>query len=336
MRCPVCDLEIEEATASFCPHCGSMLMAPEREVPSSGTRPDHSIYHAPTRISASIPPSPKTGWGSNYGQPGASPEMPSTHASLYAPVAADRPKTTPTLRPARPEAAPPGSRARRFWLILGSLAILAVVFASGAGVAVYVLGGRGNHATATSTPRPTLAPSFTPTPIEKVIFTDPLTSPTNPWPVNNRCQFANGSYQVRADYICFAPIGVQSNIAISVQVKQLNSTTAAFFGICFRYVSHGNYYNFLINSNSLWSFAKFVNNQGTALVSQEADPAIKPGLNIINTLLVRMQGGHIDFFVNGTKIGAADDATFSAGLIGLEGAENTDVAFNNFQVATLS
>src|SRR5579885_2525794 len=76
-------------------------------------------------------------------------------------------------------------------------------------------------------------------------------------------------------------------------------------------------HNFLINSNSLWSFAKFVNNQGTALVSEKADPAIKPGLNIVNTLLVRMQGGHIDFFVDGAKIGAADDATFSAGLIGL-------------------
>src|SRR5579885_3612194 len=306
MRCPVCGAEIEEATASFCPHCGTMLMALEREVPSSGTRPDHSIYQAPTRISSSIPPSPKTGWGNNYGRPLTSQEMPPTHASLYAPNAvADKSETRPRLRRARPEAALPGSRPRRFWLILGSLAILAVVFASGAGVAVYVLGGRGNHATATSTTRPTLAPSFTPTPIEKVIFTDPLTSPTNPWPVNNRCQFANGSYQVRADYICF------------------------------RYVSHGNYYNFLINSNSLWSFAKFVNNQGTALVSEKADPAIKPGLNIVNTLLVRMQGGHIDFFVDGAKIGAADDATFSAGLIGLEGAENTDVAFNNFQVATL-
>jgi hypothetical protein len=314
-----------------------MLMAPEREVPSGGTRPDHSIYHAPTRISSSIPPSPKTGWGSNYGRPLTSQEMPSTHASLYAPnTVADQSETRPRLRQARPEAALPGLRTRRFWLILGSLAILAVVFASGAGVAVYVLGGRGNHATATSTPRPTLAPSFTPTPIEKVIFTDPLTSSTNPWPVNaEHCQFKNGSYQVRANYICFAPIGVQSNIAISVQVKQLNGTTAAFFGICFRYVSHGNYYNFLINSNSLWSFAKFVNNQGTALVSEKADPAIKPGLNIVNTLLVRMQGGHIDFFVDGTKIGAADDATFSAGLIGLEGADNTDVAFNNFQVATL-
>lgn len=336
MRCPVCGLEIEEATASFCPRCGTLLIATETEPSHSGAPPANSIHRAPTRISADGPPPRRGAWGSSYRQPSASEEMPPTHASLYGQAAADQPPAAPRLRPARPMA-PPGRPTRRLWLILGSIIILAAVFASGVGVAIVVLGARGQQTPATNAASPTSALSATPTPIEKVIFTDPLTSPANPWPVDTgHCQFKNGSYQVIADYICFAPIGVQSNVAISVQVKQFTSTTNAFFGLTFRYTSRGNYYNFLINSNSLWSFSKYVNNQGTAIVSEKADPAIKVGLNTTNTLLVRMLGSHIDFFVNGVKIGAADDATYSAGLIGLQGAENAAVAFNNFQVATLS
>lgn len=335
MRCPVCDLEIEEDAASFCPRCGTLLPAAQAERPSQGGLPPaRPLHNAPTRVSPGASAPRRAGWGSNYGRPADSPETPATHASLYP---SGQPQAPPTRRPLPPETPPGASGKKRLWLILGGVLILLLVFASGVGVTAYFLGGHGNQAPASKAASPTLAPSPTATPIERVIFTDPLSAPTNPWQVDSaHCQFKNGSYHIIADFICFAPIGVQSDVAISVQVAQASGSVNAFFGITFRYTSRGNYYDFLVNSNSLWTFDKVVNNTTTELVAEVANAAIKPGLNTVNTLLVRVKGSRLDFFVNGTKVGQGDDTLFSAGLIGLIGSENADVAFNTFQVATLT
>jgi hypothetical protein len=216
--------------------------------------------------------------------------------------------------------------------------VLLITFASGVGVGVLVEKPLSQPpSTSGKTTTPTPKPSPRATPVERVIFTDPLTAPTHPWQNDGtHCAFRGGSYHILADFICEAPIGIQRNVAISVQVKQVTGTARSFFGVSLRFASAGNYYEFLITSNSTWLFEKAVGGVSHAIVGETANTAILAGLSVLNTLLVRVQGTHFEFFINGTSVGSADDATFTSGLVGLLGAENTNVAFNNFQVATLT
>jgi hypothetical protein len=352
MNCPRCGLEIEEQHASFCPHCGERLDAFSTNLPAEratgatlpppqrGLFPSQPIHEAPTRISAGSLPPGRRGWASDYGQPSGSPATPSTNADFYGPDGpAKQPPKTTARRPAT--LLPPAERRRTNGgrLILGILVLL-IVFASGVGVGMLVAKPRSQPepaASKTTAPTPTPQPSPTATPVEQIIFTDPLTGPTHPWFVDStHCLFRDGSYHILADFICSAPIGIQSDVAISVQIKQITGTDRAYFGISLRYSGAGNFYDFLITSNSTWLFEKTARSTTSVIVPETASPALRPGLNKVNTLLVRVKGTHFDFFINGTRVGQANDSTFSSGLMGLIGANDTDVAFNNFQVATLT
>lgn len=344
MNCPRCGSHIrEEEQASFCPYCGEPLdtrsinrsferrgTLPPRD---RGVIPSQPIHEAPTHISAGTLPGGRRSWGSNYGQPPDAPATPATNAAFYgADVAADQPPArAPIQRPAAPRKASIGRVA------LGIL-LLVIVFASGVGVGVLVARPQSQPTpTASKRTTPTPIPSPTATPVEHIIFTDALTAPVHPWRIDaTHCLFKGGSYHILADFICQAPIGIQSDTAITVQVRQVTGTVRAFFGISLRFAGAGNFYTFLITSNSTWLFARYVNGKLAYLIPETVNIAIKPGLNASNTLLVRVKGAHFDFFINGTQVGEANDSSFSAGLLGLIGSQDDDVAFNNFQVATLT
>lgn len=349
MDCPRCGLNIrEEEQASFCPRCGEPLNTrstnlsferggtlPPRD---RGAIPSQPIHEAPTQISAGSLPDGSRLWGSNYGQPPNSPETPATNTAFYgADVAADQqPARAPIQQPAIPPPAAP--RKTSIGRVALGILLFVIVFASGVGVGILV-GKPQSQPTpiASKAPTPTPIPSPTATPVEHIIFTDPLTAPAYPWRVDViHCLFKGGSYHIFHAFICSAPVGVQSDVAVSVQVKLVAGNVGDAFGINLRFTSTGNFYDFLITSNSTWRFVKDVNSKAATIISDTSNAAIKPGLNTSNTLLVRVKGAHFDFFVNGIQVGEANDSTFSAGLVGLIGAEKADAAFNNFQVATLT
>lgn len=87
-------------------------------------------------------------------------------------------------------------------------------------------------------------------------------------------------------------------------------------------------------SNSKWGFGKVVNDTFTDIIPYQFNAAIKGGLNVKNTLLVRMKGSHFDFYINGTKVGEVDDTTYTSGLSGLFGNDYNDVAYTNFKVTS--
>jgi hypothetical protein len=67
-----------------------------------------------------------------------------------------------------------------------------------------------------------------------------------------------------------------------------------------------------------------------------ANKAIKRGLNATNTLEVKAQGSLFTFFVNGTQVGHATDATIAtAGKCGLAGNDGIEVVFTNFSLTRL-
>ena len=48
---------------------------------------------------------------------------------------------------------------------------------------------------------------------------------------------------------------------------------------------------------------------------------------------VRAVGSHVDFYVNGQKVGQADDSTYSTGLVGLEVGTGTECIFQSMTIA---
>jgi hypothetical protein len=224
----------------------------------------------------------------------------------------------------------PEVKRRPIWLIvLVAVLILALVGVSvAAAVAIssnhnsVTPGGASAGPTATATPN--------------IVFFDPLTSPKVGWASDSHCSFASDGYHVKDGYLCFAPAGEFTDSTISVNVQQISGDIHYFYGIVFRHASAGNYYLFNIDSNGKWEFDKVVNHQLSNIVPFVANAAVQHGLNETNSLSMRAQGSHFTFFVNGTQVGQADDATFTSGDCGVAGTSHGELVFTDFSIALVS
>jgi hypothetical protein len=245
------------------------------------------------------------------------------------------------LAPLPPTSTPP--RKGRGGLIVGCLIALVVLLASGLGVSLLVLNARnqqtgqtGTSSTSTATAA-TSSPSPTSTGTGAVLYQAAFTSGATGWANDSHCFFQKNSYHVRDGYVCYAPAGNTGDGNFSVDAYQVSGSPLWFYGIVVRRVSKGNFYAFYIDGNSKFLFSKYVNDTRTDILATTPSAAIKGGLNTINTLLVRAQGSHFTFYVNGTKVGEADDSTFTTGSSGVVGGGgNIEVAFNNFKITALS
>jgi hypothetical protein len=127
--------------------------------------------------------------------------------------------------------------------------------------------------------------------------------------------------------------GELDNADISVQVKQITGQTTQPYGIGLRYIP-GFLYRFDITSDGKWTF-DVCHGACTAAVGLTANPAIHKGLSATNTLEVRAVGSHFDFFINGAKMGQADDDTTEAGPASLDASSGIEVVFNNLKITTV-
>jgi hypothetical protein len=173
-----------------------------------------------------------------------------------------------------------------------------------------------------------------PVPGTNVLFSDPLTSNTNGWSDNtSHCFFQDNAYHIKSSFYCLAPAGNIGDAIITVKAEQVAGSLLYLYGIVFRRVSTGNWYEFDIDSNGKWAFFKIVNDTAYRLVDYTPNAAIKGGLNTINTLLVQAKGAHFVFSVNGTQVGKTDDSTFASGRAGLSaGGADTEAAYTDFEI----
>jgi hypothetical protein len=172
----------------------------------------------------------------------------------------------------------------------------------------------------------------TPTPTPTVIYEAPLTTSAIGWSSGPNCFLGAGGYHITDGFLCRSPAGDLTDVDVTVQVEQISGPTVYGYGIAFRRPSLGNHYDFDVDSNSKWVFAKCVGNVCKNVIQFTQNAVIVGGWNTVNTLRVRAMGSHFDFFVNGTKVGQADDATFSSGEVGLTGGDGIEVVFTNFKV----
>ena len=172
-----------------------------------------------------------------------------------------------------------------------------------------------------------------------VLFSDPLTTDINNWSNDgNHCFFQGQAYHVKNNSVCYASIGNIGDATISVQVKQVDGSLLLPYGLVFRRVSQSEWYQFTVDSSGNWAFSRAVSQtkQQPAVIEEIVasipNAVIKQGFNASNTLLVQAKGSHFVFFINGAKVGEADDSTYANGEIGLLATGTTEVAFNNIKI----
>jgi hypothetical protein len=352
MPCPRCGYDLTNVNAPACPNCGLPLAQqpsyPPAGYPGASSAPQYS--QSPYQPGSEQQP---TGWPPNYG---ATPGYPQNPAN---PGYGAPPSTPLGAPPSMPLGAPPstpfgpgqgypptyygqpGMPSQQFapppkkgnGLVIGIIvAILVVLVGGGAAAVAFSGGGTPTAATGTPTATSTLGPTATPKPT--VLYQQSFASqpPSSDWSQDDNCFYSNGGYHIKNGYFCFAPAGTQADVTITVDVQQISGDTTLPYGIGFRRPSAGKHYEFDIDSTSEWVFYSCDPNTCNAVVDYTKNSAIKGGLNTKNTLSVTSKGSHFDFFVNGTKVGQADDSTYASGELGLLGSENVEIVFNNLLV----
>lgn len=350
MVCPNCGLSIEQQYAETCPRCGYRLAQQSAPPPLSGqtpTSPAAGGYgeYAPTPGYGTPQPgygTPQPGYGTQpptaaYGAypPQQAPGTPSPYSGYpqqgtpqgYGQAA--HPSQWPQPQPGYAGFPPPPQQPRKrgagciIGAVLSVVLILAVVGAIG--VILLRNGTSGPAASGTAT----VAPTPTPLPL----YQNSFTSDAEGWADDpGRCFYQSGGYHVNDGYICYAPIGNQTDVDVTVDVKQLKGKTTAGYGIALRIGKNGEEYGFYIDSNGKYAIVRCGSSDCTRLRDFTATPAIHGGLNTSNTIRVVARSSRFEFFVNGQSVATIDDATYSTGAIGLECTSGVECVFNNLLI----
>jgi hypothetical protein len=307
--CPNCGRLAPDAAMQVGPNCGLSLAADTSESPQAV--PATPVYAAPPPtygpshgVAYGQPPAAQPTYGAGYGAQGGYP-------GAYRPGANWQPSSQPE---------------RRIWGRIAAVVVVALVL-----IALVVSVYNQMHvkpiepispASANATVTAAIAASNT-------LLADPLTSNANGWPNDSHCYFAHDGYHDGGGYICYAPIDGQVDGTETVTVSQVAGPDTYGYGLVFR-ASEGDYYQFVIDSNSKWAFYKSVDEKLTALQPFTVSVAIDGGLNTANTLSVTMSGSTFDCYVNGQKVGTIHDSTYPEGKWGLDASPSASVIFTNY------
>jgi hypothetical protein len=233
-------------------------------------------------------------------------------------------------------AAPPLPRKRHTAAIIIGV-VAAIVVICGSGIALLALASYPLHHMAIALqPTPPYGvsgtPFVTPTVTEHVIYQNPLTATALGWANDTHCSFANDGYHAKNGYVCYAPVGKQSDIDVSVQVHQISGLADHHVAIWFRVTPGGAQYGFLVVGDGAWKFGKYDGTQWTDIVPYTSNNAVNGGLTATNLLRVQAIGSHFAFFINGTQVGQADDSSYTSGFIGLGVESGIEAVFTNLTI----
>lgn len=312
-----------------------------------GIAPPSYGWPAPPSVPYGAPPTyPPPGYtlppGAPYSAPptyplpvGAPPNMPYGAPYPGYPTGAPFPGY-PSGMPPIPPPAPPK---RHVGLIVtGSvIAVLIVLVAVAGGLYAFVPQIRAfviGNPVATVTAVGPAAPTATATPGETVLYQNTFATTASDWSNDAHCFLGTGGYHVKDGYVCYAPVGQQSDVDVTVDTKQISGSNNQPYGIAVRMSdSTGARYEFDLDAIGHWVVFRCDGKTCDRLIDYSEAASIRGGLNTSNTLELKVKGTHFDFFANGTKIGQMDDATYASGLIGLSGTESGECVFTNLTIA---
>jgi serine/threonine protein kinase len=178
----------------------------------------------------------------------------------------------------------------------------------------------------------------------KVLYTDPLTSQGGGWlDDGSQCFFRAQGYHVqtaRAHEFAWCYSGRQafSNVVISAQARL---TRGEVYGLVFR-LSPGTqrFYALEINAEGAYRFVLATGSNPASwitLIDWTRSPAIQPGYNRTNTLLVVAAGSNFRFYINKQLMTTSyTNSAYASGLVGFlvggDTAGGTEAVFSNIFV----
>lgn len=317
-QCVNCTFPLGEPLPARCSHCGIPVSAslppaathfPVMDAPTS--RPLATV--APPMDSSAQPISP------SFQQPPAVPSaMPAPPQwALY---------TVPVV----PPAAPQSGVQRGLMSVLLAFALVCSGIA-GAGLYALIQGHQPLAVSAQDRPLPAAVPTSTPAAYH---FHDSLQSNTNGWPeVPSNCFFGDGGYHVDNGSACLTPVPPMRDGTVSVDISLVEAVhDDAVAGLWFRRADDQNTYAIVIGRDGQWTIKKGDAGTTSVLVALTPSPALHQGLNVTNTLSVRMSRSHFTFFANGTQIGQVDDDALAEGGFALVALPGAQAIFSNFDV----
>ncbi len=269
---------------------------------------------------------------------------------------------------ANPISEPPVKRAstlQKVMLVVATLVLL-VGAVSGGFVLMRSHPGSASNPSATSTPSNANSPmaQATATAAANIVFSDPLSQNIHNWPTTSdqgvNYAFQNGAYHINnqndkgGGALVVAPgTFKQTTLTYQLTMQEISGEDTNIynkFGIALRFNQQpGNgpqsCYVFQIlnnNGNSKYEFYEY-NTDSQFTTSNKNSPwksivSFKPGQefhgghdqNAINIVKVVAAGNTFTFYVNGVKVGTAQDGSLASGSIGMAvGLKGTEIAFSN-------
>jgi hypothetical protein len=194
-------------------------------------------------------------------------------------------------------------------------------------VVLALLAGCGGQTTVKG-PTPPNTAVATATLAPGVVFQDNLTTDTNRWADGNHSIVKADGLHIIGGYYIYVPFTPPADVEVSVRSKRILGPDTGGYGIVMRRTP-GNRYEFDITGKGEWYVLKQVNKQFSSLVDPTPNAAIKTSLNATNTLKVRAQGSHFEFWVNDLKVGEVTDAANAGGAFGLDGDNGLEVVYTD-------
>jgi hypothetical protein len=202
----------------------------------------------------------------------------------------------------------------------------------------------------TDTPAPTSAPSVTPIPtLPILVLSDSFDSNVNGWftgawendYLSSDRSIVDGKYRwdltAKRGFIWYGYPDTPglADFSVSVDGQCVEGPAQKEYGLVFR-VRDGNYYVFRIDDvNQKYQLYLFYEKDWTTLIDWTLSYAIRP--EEVNHITVVGKGSQFTFYINGTYIDQASDATLANGKVGvLMGLSNSGdkavIEFDNFEL----
>jgi len=240
--------------------------------------------------------------------------------------------------PSYPQMPPTPPRKRPIGLIVTLIVVAVALLCTctvGTLVALNVAMKTTNVAGRTASPvSSTPTPAATPTAVRTVVYQNTFAANANGWTQDSHCFEGTGGYHIANNSACYAPIGAQTDVDISVQAKQATGATVQPFGIIFGLDDANTEYRFMIDSSGTWVLDSCT--ATTCGLVMDGGYAGRGG-GVDNTLEVNVKGKRFNLDVNGERVYYNyDSASYTGGRIGLAVSNASEVVFSDLVIARIA
>ena len=206
---------------------------------------------------------------------------------------------------------------------------------------------KGNSTISTVTPIVSTATS----PVNTILFSDPLTQNIHKWPVDSQHFFFNGAYHIMAQksYVrsiaAMLPENFMPDWSYTLTITQFQGDTGSAmnsFGMIFGYQTAGSlahFYTFEITNLANGTYSLYAYNNSTtsspwkSIWHTPASTEFHRGLNVANTVRITAQDKTLTFSVNNQVVGSVPDISLSTGQFGMiVNVPGSNVAFQNMLI----